>query len=98
MKHSSKIYTGIVFAFLFAPAAESIAVTQVPMLEPSTIKNANSKGNTSAPTIAITTPVAAEELWIKAVKITPTKINNKGKLIFSKILVKAVSTALLPNA
>jgi hypothetical protein len=33
----------------------------------------------------MTTPVAAEELWISAVKITPTRMSSKGESITRKM-------------
>ena len=71
--------------FAFAPIAASNAVTQVPIFAPKTINNAKSKSSTPVPTIVMTTPVEAEELWMSAVKITPIKIKSKGKSTLSKI-------------
>ena len=58
--------------FALAPTDARSAVTQVPIFAPKTMKSARSRGNTPVPTIVIKTPVDADELCIKAVKITPT--------------------------
>ena len=81
-----------------APAQASSAVTQVPMLAPSTINRARSSSITPVPTMVMTTPVAAEELWIRTVKIAPTKINSKGKLMTLKMFVNICLMRALPKA
>ena len=86
------------FEFAFAPTDARSAVTHVPMFAPSMIKRARSSESTPVPTIVITTPVDAEELWISAVKITPIRIRSRGKSTVWNIPVNKSSTSGFPNA
>lgn len=82
----------------FPPTDASRAVTQVPIFAPSMMNRARSSGRTPVPTIVMTTPVDADELWISAVNITPTVIRSRGKSIALNTLVKSVSTRGFPKA
>ena len=86
------------FALGVPPTEASNAVTHVPMFAPKTINSANSRPKTPVPTIVMTTPVAADELWIRAVNTAPTKIKRSGKLMTLKILVNSSFTRALPKA
>ena len=66
------------FAFLFAPIAERIAVTQVPIFCPMMIGNAELNGTAPVIQSACRIPTDADEDWIIAVRIVPARIPATG--------------------
>ena len=85
----------VLFAFLFAPNDEIIAVTQVPIFCPIMIGIALPYVTAPVEANAWSIPTEADELWITAVKNAPANTPNTGLLNITNIFLNS-GTSLNP--